>query len=214
MTTLLIPALSAPGSTPDELNDVAIAIPASLDSLEAFRRWADSDAYPETGRYSWIKGQLLLDVEMEELFTHNLLKTAVTVALENWNRVHKRGYVFSDGARLTHSGVDLSVEPDLVFTSFDSVQAGRVQMNSGQSGHLVELEGSPELVVEIVSPASATKDKKVLRKLYHQAGIEEYWLIDARREPTSFEIFLSGSADYQPAEPGTAFPFPESSIAP
>jgi Uma2 family endonuclease len=198
MTSLLIAADSAARRGGDDMDEVAI--PANLDSLEAFRRWADSDAYPETGRYSWLQGQLLVDVEMEELFTHNLLKTALTFGLEHWNREQQRGYVFSDGVRLTHPGADLSVEPDVVFTTFDSVQQGRVKLVSGASDSLVELEGSPELVVEIVSPRSVKKDKKTLRELYWQAGIGEYWLIDARREPTSFEILLAESDGYHPAE--------------
>lgn len=192
MTTLLIPAYSAAAA--DELEEVAI--PANLDSLESFRRWANSDAYPETGRYSWLQGQLLVDVAMEELFRHSQLKLAVQFALEEWNRAQRRGYVFPDGARLTHPGVDLSVEPDAVFTSYESVRQGRVQLIMGEAGDLVELEGSPELVVEIVSRSSVKKDKKTLRKLYWQAGVGEYWLIDARREPVSFEILRSGSRGY------------------
>jgi Uma2 family endonuclease len=198
MTSLLIPADTGSRRGSDDVKEVAI--PANLDSLEAFRRWADSDAYPDTGRYSWLQGQLLVDVELEELFTHNLLKTAVTVALDGWNRAHRRGYVFSDGVRLTHKGVDLSVEPDVVFTSFESVQQGRVQLVSGRLGSLIELEGSPDLVVEIVSPASVKMDKQMLRELYWQAGLGEYWLIDARREPVSFELLLAGPDGYQPAE--------------
>lgn len=198
MTSLLISADTAARRGSDDVKEVAI--PANLDSLEAFRRWADSDAYPDTGRYSWLQGQLLVDIQMEELFTHNLLKNAVYFALESWNQQHRRGYVFSDGVRLTHPGVDLSVEPDVVFTSFESVQQGRVQLVSGRSGNLIELEGSPDLIVEIVSPASVKKDKQTLRDLYWQAGMGEYWLIDARREPVSFELMLAGSDGYLPAE--------------
>ena len=37
--------------------------------------------------------------------------------------------------------------------------------------------GSPDLIVEILSPATAAKDLKVKRALYEKHGVPEYWLI-------------------------------------
>jgi len=36
--------------------------------------------------------------------------------------------------------------------------------------------GAPDLIIEILSPATAAKDLKVKRDLYEQHGVQEYWL--------------------------------------
>jgi Uma2 family endonuclease len=39
-------------------------------------------------------------------------------------------------------------------------------------------KGAPDLAVEILSPSTADKDRKIKRELYQRAGVKEYWLID------------------------------------
>ena len=52
------------------------------------------------------------------------------------------------------------------------------------------------MVLEVVSRSSVSKDYEVLREAYFLAGIREYWLIDARRPPVTFEILRMGRAGY------------------
>jgi Uma2 family endonuclease len=108
------------------------------------------------------------------------------------------GYFFSDGVRLSEPAVDLSTEPDAVFVSYDAIRSGRVRLVRGQLGGYVELEGSPELVVEIVSASSVRKDTELLREMYAQAGVSEYWLIDARKPMPTFELLQWTPNGYQP----------------
>ncbi|MBU1105092.1 MAG: Uma2 family endonuclease [Candidatus Riflebacteria bacterium] len=37
--------------------------------------------------------------------------------------------------------------------------------------------GAPELVVEIISPSTSSKDNIIKRRIYEQAGVKEFWLI-------------------------------------
>ncbi len=38
--------------------------------------------------------------------------------------------------------------------------------------------GAPELIVEILSPGNTAKEMKHKFKLYEEAGVEEYWIVD------------------------------------
>jgi Uma2 family endonuclease len=38
--------------------------------------------------------------------------------------------------------------------------------------------GTPDLIIEVLSPSSSTRDLKDKRQLYQQAGVPEYWVID------------------------------------
>ena len=48
-------------------------------------------------------------------------------------------------------------------------------------------------------PVQVKKDTQVLRRLYWEAGISEYWLVDARKEEPRFELLRRGSRGYTAA---------------
>ena len=39
--------------------------------------------------------------------------------------------------------------------------------------------GAPDLVVEILSPSNSRKDLKDKYEIYQEAGVPEYWIVDA-----------------------------------
>lgn len=90
-----------------------------------------------------------------------------------WNflKQHKIGEVFVAPYDVVLSDLDV-VEPDLLFVS------------SGRSSIITEknLQGPPDLVVEILSDGTRKTDEIIKRKLYERHGISEYWIVDPELE--------------------------------
>ena len=165
-----------------------VRIPSWVNDLESFRRWSRSDDYPERGWVSFLDGEIWVDTHMEQLFTHNQVKTEFTIVLGGLMKGEELGYFFSDRVLLSNESANLSTEPDGTFCSFVVLEERRVSFVEGvEEGH-VEIEGAPDMVLEVVSAYSIRKDTKILRQLYWRAGISEYWLVDARKTPVQFDI--------------------------
>lgn len=58
--------------------------------------------------------------------------------------------------------------------------------------------GSPDLVVEILSPGNSSKEMKLKKSLYEENGIREYWIFDPEHE-TAFQFHLTEENVYSPA---------------
>ena len=158
--------------------------------LGEFRNWSRSVDFPDLGRIDWIEGRIEVDMSPENLFTHGTLKTELAARIYGLIREGDRGEVFVDRTRVVCPAADLSVEPDVVVVMHAAIDAGRVRFvpAGGQPiapaasavSSFVEIEGGPDLVVEIVSDASVHKDTRRLPPAYHAAGVREFWIVDAR----------------------------------
>jgi Uma2 family endonuclease len=85
----------------------------------------------------------------------------------------------------------LSVEPDVVYLSDRAIDTGRVRLipkAGDEPDRFIEIEGPPDLVVEIVSDSAAAKDTQRLPIAYLAAGVRELWIIDARGETPAFRL--------------------------
>lgn len=175
-------------------------VPAEVFDFEKFRDWVHSDEFPEHIRVCYIDGHIEFEISPEEIETHNKLKSAVHASLWHWNSIRQLGEVLEDGVLLLHPETRLSGEPDLMFCSWDATESGRVRYAERVEGsnRFVEVVGSPDLVVEVVSRSSVRKDGVLLRDQYFQAGIQEYWQIDGRGETIDFQLLARGEHAYQP----------------
>jgi Uma2 family endonuclease len=100
----------------------------------------------------------------------------------------------------TNDAADLSTEADATFLSWARLESGDVRLiprGAGPDG--IELRGSPDWVLEIVSDTTERKDMVRLLELYFRANVREYWLIDARNESLVFTIFRRGAKAFAPA---------------
>jgi len=171
-------------------------IPASVVDHDSYRTWARSNAFPDQGRFAFLNGTIWIDLTMEQLFSHNAVKTEFTAVLRSLVKQQDLGYFFSDGTFVSNLRAGLSNEPDACFASYAAVNEDRVRFIEGVDGGYVELEGSLDMALEIVSPSSERKDTVDLRGLYWEAGVTEYWLVDARPPNLRFSVFKRGSKGY------------------
>ena len=96
---------------------------------------------------------------------------------------------------------DLSAEPDLVLVTDECLDGEKVRLiekaGAGENRY-VEIEGAPDLVVEIVSDKSVNKDTHRLPAAYFKAGVREFWLVDARGDEIVFRIHRRGDSGFEP----------------
>jgi Uma2 family endonuclease len=94
----------------------------------------------------------------------------------------------------------LSVEPDVLAVLWESLETGRVRevpAASRKEGRFIELEGAPDLVVEVVNDSSERKDRRRLPPLYALAGVPELWQVDVRGPEVDLGIHHLGPAGYE-----------------
>lgn len=180
-----------------------VEVPLALRSLSDFRRWTQSAEFPEAGRIDYVAGRIEVDMSPEDLFCHGTLKGEIHGVLHQRVKRGQLGHLLIDRARVSCPKVALSVEPDIVFVSHDAIDSQRVRLIASathEPGRYVELEGPPDVVVEIVSDSSVAKDACRLPKAYFDAGVREFWLGDARQEPVVFRIHRPGPNGYEPVD--------------
>lgn len=180
------------------LESRVVHIPSWVVDLSSFRRWYYSEEFPEFGRISYLRGGVMVDMNMEQFFSHNQVKSEYNVVLGGLVKTGRLGRWVPDGMRLTNTTADLSCQPDGVFVSWNTLDSGRVRLIEAKTEGCLELEGSPDMLLEIVSPSSVSKDTEILMELYWVAGITEYWLVDVRGDKVQFDIHRHGKKGYTP----------------
>jgi Uma2 family endonuclease len=196
MTAVPEAVLVGPGTE----SGAALRIPPQAIGFSGFNRWVTSARLPDGWRVARIRGELFIEMSPEEIQSHGQLKTEVIRTLANLVRARRLGRVYADRTLVTNEDADLSTEPDCTFVSHEAMRSGRVRWiptESDQSRYL-SLAGSPDLVVELVSRSSEAKDTQVLKDAYEEAGVKEYWLIDARRDVMSIQVFGLIGKSFQP----------------
>ena len=121
---------------------------------------------PEDKRYELLDGELILS-------------EAPTRAHQRADiRLGSRMHLFVDGQGL---GVVYTAPRDVVFSDTDVVQPDLMFISNERLHIDTEraVRGAPDLVVEILSPSTAERDRTFKRALYARHGVREYWLVDS-----------------------------------
>lgn len=173
-----------------------LEIPPAIFTLEGFRAWyaaLGSDA----PRASFVGGYVFVEMSPQNYHTHGPVVTAIHSVLTSLAIEQELGMYHTPPSWFTHVEHGLSTEPDGFFTSYAALEAGRVGINAERP---IEMVGTPDMVLEVVSRTSRRKDEGELRRVYAAAGVSEYWLVDALGASLSVQILqLTGDGSYRAA---------------
>jgi len=108
---------------------------------------------------------------------------------------------------------------DVVFSLFDVVEPDIVYVSKERASVLTEknIQGAPDLVVEVLSESTQKIDRTTKLKLYAKFGVREYWILDPfgptawlyRRSPEGLNLVASLGPDDEltsPLFPGFSLP--------
>ena len=120
---------------------------------------------PDDERYELINGELIMSPSPRKAHqqTHAKLGTRLYTFVER----HNLGEVYFAPFDVALSDTDV-VQPDLLFVSRERL-------------HIItedNIQGAPNLVIEILSPSTSARDKGYKRDLYAKHGVKEYWQVD------------------------------------
>jgi Uma2 family endonuclease len=91
---------------------------------------------------------------------------------------------------------------DVVFSRFDVVEPDLLYMSRERAAQVLtskNVQGAPDLVIEIGSPSTRKRDETIKRRLYERTGVAEYWVVDP--EIDTIRVYrLSGTAYARPEE--------------
>jgi len=98
---------------------------------------------------------------------HQRIVTDLVTVLNAFVREHRLGQLFAAPVDVLFAEGDY-LEPDIVF-----VRASRTKTITDRG-----VEGPPDLVVEVVSPSTAARDRGLKLERYRLYGVPEYWIVD------------------------------------
>ncbi len=92
-----------------------------------------------------------------------------------------------------HGGQALAAPLDVMLADHSVVQPDVLYLSAERRDRAGErVEGAPDLVVEVLSPATVQRDRGEKLQLYAASGIREYWLVDAEAQQVEFLIAHEG----------------------
>ena len=166
---LTLPAADSPAANilRRRLLEVLLAPPVSEKmSYEEFLDWADEDTLAE-----WVNRKAIMTSPASS--EHQTIADFLLKVMGLYSESHQTGLVISAPFQMK---LEHGREPDLIFIA-------NAHMERLKSSYL---DGPADLVVEIVSPESAGRDRGDKFIEYEAGGVPEYWLIDPQRRWAEF----------------------------
>ena len=135
----------------------------------------------ETRRYELLEGELIMVPSPS--FEHQRISRNLEFIMHSFVQEKNLGTIIHAPLDV-HLGEDV-VQPDILFIS-----QGRSPIITEE-----EIRGAPDLMVEILSPATAERDQTYKKTLYARYGVREYWVVDP--EGKTVEVLTLGKAGFE-----------------
>jgi Uma2 family endonuclease len=148
------------------------------------KRWTYEEYYKleDDHRYELIDGQLLM-APAPDTWHQDWLGDLYSLA-RSFVKKNKLGRLFIAPVDVVLDQEN-TVQPDLVFVAANNL--GIIQRRA--------IFGTPDLLVEFISPSSVRRDRYEKMKLYARFGVKEYWIGDAANR--SLEILTLAKGRYE-----------------
>ena len=137
---------------------------------------------PDDERYELINGELIMAPSPR--WAHQYADMEIGSILHTFVKRHNLGVVCSAPFDVVLSDTDV-VQPDLLFVSRERL-------------HIItadNIQGAPDLAVEILSPSTSARDRGYKRDLYAKHGVKEYWQVDTDAKRITV-LSLNADGDY------------------
>jgi Uma2 family endonuclease len=146
--------------------------------------WQDVLLMPEDGnRYEAIGGELY--VTPPPRLRHQAIARNLFSALLPLLQDPGHGELLFAPVGVEFPDTKEGVQPDILFVSNERLDI------VGEDW----LRGAPDLVIEILSPSTAARDRNIKRKLYARQGVAEYWIVDPATETVEVWRFAQNATE-------------------
>ena len=144
----------------------------------------DYEALPDDGmRHEIIDGEHYVTASAR--LRHQAISRNLTILIGSFVRDRELGRLFPAPTDVYLSRFDALV-PDLIFVS----TVGNAVLTDKN------IQGPPDLVIEILSPGTRKRDERLKRDRYAHFGVREYWIVDPELE--TIKILELGATGYGP----------------
>lgn len=134
--------------------------------MPALLTYNDYCQMPDDGnQYEVIGGDLCMSPS--PIVRHQQVSSNLYFLLSKWTRAEKAGQV-------------LYAPIDVILSEHDIVHPDLLYINNARS-HIIgekNIQGAPDLVIEILSEGNRRHDEVLKRDLYESNGVQEYWIVD------------------------------------
>lgn len=160
MSAPLLPQLKASPLLPELLQEAQ----AALLREQSLRQKFYLEVTPEH-KWEFINGEVIL--HSPALHRHPVTTQRTYDLMSAYARIHKCGQVLVEKAMTCFPGNDY--EPDIIF--FGLTKSALISPDTLKFP-------IPDLIVEVISPATEARDRGVKLTDYASHGVAEYWIID------------------------------------